>query len=130
MLLAMMMSGTDQSGEIEAHLNNSNIVTDIVQEYTSDNNRRNQLLQQKWLYAHFLHSEYYLKEIFKKEAKERRLEPLYRNTLWKSRLKRIKRDGKHGHYDCGPNYFSVFPFFIFIQSFATTGAVPAKYLGF
>ena len=43
----MMMSGTDQSGEIEAHLNNSNIVTDIVQEYTSDDNRRNHILQQK-----------------------------------------------------------------------------------
>merc|ERR1719461_2226075 len=48
------------------------------------------------------------------------IEPLYKNKLWKGRLHRIKRDGHGGHYDCGPNYFSIFPFFIFIQSFATT----------
>lgn len=33
----MMMSGTDQSGEIKKHLNNSTLVTDILQEHTSDN---------------------------------------------------------------------------------------------
>lgn len=54
------------------------------------------------------------------ETKETLIEPLYKNPMWKSRLHRIKRDGHHGHYDCGPNYFSVFPFFVFIQSFATT----------
>ena len=36
----MMMSGTDQSGEIDKHLNNSNLVTDILQEHISDNTRK------------------------------------------------------------------------------------------
>ena len=36
LLLAKMMSGTDQSVEMEKHLDNSNLVTDILQEYTSD----------------------------------------------------------------------------------------------
>ena len=120
LVLAMMMSGTDQSGEIEKHLNNSNLVTDILQEHISDNTRK-LFLPPKYWSALFLHSKYYLRDIIKGKVKDPRLEPLYRNTSWKSRLTRIKRDG-HRHYDCGPNYFSVFPFFIFIQSFATTGA--------
>ena len=124
LLLAMMMSGTDQSGEIETHLyNNSNLVTDF-QKIIVENSF---FFAEKLISAQFLNFTY--QEKIKTEAKEQRLEPLYRNTSWKSRLTRIKRDG-HGHYDCGPNYFSVFPFFIFIQSFATTGAVSAKYLGF
>ena len=111
MRLAALMSGENISRDFEKHLQYSTSKRGQLQGFFSDNTVQHFIIIELSLSSNlifcFLFKQYYQRKVIQKEAA---IEPVYRTPLWKSRLDRIKRDGHHGHYDCGPNYFSVFPF--------------------